>query len=742
MPEYLSPGVYVEEIDAGPQPIAPVATSTAGIVGVTRRGPKTPRLVTSYGDFLRLYGGPLDIPDETTRGGWEDEGYWWHAAESVRAFFDEGGARAYVQRVEPGGAAASSIGLAGGLVAVVDGDVSPTSTTMRFAHTFGIASGDTLEIQDDEGSVLATVTVAAVDHRTRTVTLSAAAGFEARRGDSLAVVTAVDTTLDVLTVEASSTGTWGDALSVRLQPVSGPPLDLGATATSGAPVQTATVADAVAGDTSVTVTPVAGRLDAATAVPFAVRVGGAITTVTATAASGAGLALTLATGLARDLASGQPVRLQRPAVAGAVVSLPSAARLYAGAIVQLEGDPGQPFTVLSVGDGSVTLSGAPSGGFVEGQSLTVLEAELTVRYRPPGGEEEIERFSGLRLTAETDPDSLVRQVRERSRFVRIRTGADFDGTDPDVFPAVARGAWAMLTSGDDALASLTVADFVGENLGPGQRSGIQALEEIDQVAICLVPGMWSTDVRSALIVHCETLADRFAILDPPPRLGVQGVEQFRSPIDTRFAALYYPWVTIRNPRPGGEEMPAPPSGFVAGVYARTDVARGVHKAPANETLRSIRGFELAITKREQDILNPQNINVLRAFPGRGNRIWGARVLTSEPAWRYVSVRRLFLMIEESIDEATQWVVFEPNDEPLWARIRQSITGFLTSQWRIGALQGRTAAEAFFVACDRSTMSQDDLDNGRLIVICGIAPVKPAEFVIFRIQQKTLESVPA
>jgi phage tail sheath protein FI len=219
---------------------------------------------------------------------------------------------------------------------------------------------------------------------------------------------------------------------------------------------------------------------------------------------------------------------------------------------------------------------------------------------------------------------------------------------------------------------------------------------------------------------------------------VQQIEAFRSPIDTKYAALYYPWVQIRDPRPGGDGEDAPPSGFMAGIYARTDVARGVHKAPANEVIRSIRGLAQTITKREQDILNPQNINVLRAFPGRGNRVWGARVLTSDAAWKYVPVRRLFLMVEESIDEGTQWVVFEPNDEPLWARVRQSVTNFLITQWRLGALQGATADEAFFVACDRSTMTQDDIDNGRLICQVGLAPVKPAEFVIFRVQQKTLE----
>ena len=299
---------------------------------------------------------------------------------------------------------------------------------------------------------------------------------------------------------------------------------------------------------------------------------------------------------------------------------------------------------------------------------------------------------------------------------------------------------AARTTATTRSARSTPADFVGVDLGPGKRTGIQALEEIDEVAICFVPGMWDIDVRTALIIHCETLGDRFAILDPPPDLSVQQIEAFRSPIDTKYAALYYPWVEIRDPRPGGTRCRSPPSGFIAGIYARVDVARGVHKAPANEVAAlDPRLSRRRITKREQDILNPQNINVLRAFPGRGNRVWGARVLTSDAAWKYVTVRRLFLMIEESIDEGTQWVVFEPNDEPLWARVRQiGRRSFLTTQWRIGALQGATAEEAFFVACDRTTMTQDDIDNGRLICQIGIAPVKPAEFVIFRIQQKTLE----
>jgi hypothetical protein len=742
MPEYLSPGVYVEEVDAGPKPIAPVPTSNAGVVGVTIRGPVTPQLVTSYGDFLRQYGGPLPIPPEATRSVWDDRGRYWHAAESVRAFFDEGGARMYFQRVQPGGAVASSRPFNGGFLALLDGDVDPADTTVRLTHVVGIDAGVTLDVAGEDGSTIGQVTVGSIDHETRTLNLSAPAGFSARRGQDAVVIQAVDTTLNVLTVEAASAGVWGDDLSVRLLPGVSARLQMGAQPTPGAPATTATTADAAAGDTSLTVAAVVGSIEATTPVPFSVRAGGAILPVSAVAAAGAAVSLTVPA-LARAVPTGSTVRKLSNALNGAVLAVSGAGRLYPSAVVQLDGAAGaEVLSVVSVGDGTVTLSQAPTNMYVEGESVNLVEGDLTVRYRPIGGEEENERIAGLRLTDDTHPDSFARRVNARSRLVRVQIGADFDGTDLQAFPAVATGAWAALGNGDDALTTLTVDDFIGQNGGPGQRTGIQALEDIDQVAICLVPGMWSVDVRNALIVHCETLAERFAILDPPPGLGVQEVEAFRSPIDTTYAALYYPWVTIRDPRPGGEEMPAPPSGFVAGIYARTDVARGVHKAPANEVLRSIRGFEQTITRREQDILNPQNINVLRAFPARGRRVWGARVLTSDPTWRYVPVRRLFLMIEESIDEATQWVVFEPNDEPLWARVRQSVSRFLITQWRIGALQGATADEAFFVACDRTTMTQDDIDNGRLICVIGIAPVKPAEFVIFRIQHKTLETVTA
>jgi phage tail sheath protein FI len=734
MPEYLSPGVYIEEIDAGPKPIAPVATSTAGAVGVTQRGPETPTLVTNYGEYVRTFGGPLPLPDESTRNAWADVGYYWQAAESIKAFFDEGGARVYFQRVVPSGAKPSSAPFGGGLSAGIVGDVKPTDTRIRLTHAFGINPDTTLELVTADGSPIGSVTAESVDYATRTVTLAAAAGVSARRGHDLARILAVDDKLDVLTVSAASAGVWGDGISVQIQPTPGARATLGAMPAS---VPTKTTSAAAANDTTITVTAVPGSLDAQhPATPFRIQIGsGDPVTVTRVAAAAPDVTLTLATPLAAALPLGSTVSVL-PAVSNAITVL-GADRLYPTAVVQIEGAAGtEVFSVVSIAGSQVTLDG-PAANAHEGDGLTVVEAEVRVRYRPLGGIEETERFAGLRLGG-NDGASLINGVNRRSRLIQLVAGKDYGATALKAFPAVAPGVWATLDGGDDALDKLAADDFIGKNLGPGNRTGIQALEEIDQVAICVVPGMWDVDIRNALIVHCETLGDRFAILDPPPKLSVQQIEAFRSPIDTKYAALYYPWVEIRDPRPGDGVEQAPPSGFMAGIYARTDVARGVHKAPANEVIRSIRGLAQTITKREQDILNPENINVLRAFPGRGNRVWGARVLTSDAAWKYVPVRRLFLMIEESIDEGTQFVVFEPNDEPLWARVRQSVTNFLITQWRLGALQGATADEAFFVACDRSTMTQDDIDNGRLICKVGIAPVKPAEFVIFRIQQKTLE----
>jgi phage tail sheath protein FI len=282
---------------------------------------------------------------------------------------------------------------------------------------------------------------------------------------------------------------------------------------------------------------------------------------------------------------------------------------------------------------------------------------------------------------------------------------------------------------------------VGVDLGPGNRTGLQAMTDRDVVSIVAIPGITTQTVQNAVITHCELLLDRFAILDPLYNgQPLDDIQAQRGQFDTKYAALYFPNLRANDPLTGSEIV-MPPSGHVAGIYARTDIEVGVHKAPANAVVRGITRFDLNITKGEQDILNPANINVLRDFrlSNRGLRVWGARCLTSDSTWKYVPVRRLFIFVEESLDEGLQWVVFEPNAPPLWARVVQSVSSFLVSVWRAGALYGVKQEEAFFVRCDTTTMTQDDIDNGRLIILVGIAPVKPAEFVIVRIQQYTAEA---
>lgn len=286
------------------------------------------------------------------------------------------------------------------------------------------------------------------------------------------------------------------------------------------------------------------------------------------------------------------------------------------------------------------------------------------------------------------------------------------------------------------------------------RKGINGLVIADDVTMVIVPdlinaarkadgsidlNMWKA-VQTSLITHCEMSANRMAILDAPPGMGVQQIKEWRSDVamyDSPFATLYYPWVKVSNPNPDngdGDEIMIPPSGHVAGLWARTDETRGVWKAPANDTLRGVLDVERDITKAEQGLLNPIGINCVRPFGTRGIRVWGARTLSSNTDWTYINVRRLFNMIESTIMEGTQWVVFEPNDMKLWEGVKRTLNAFLRGLWRDGALFGATPEQAFFVRCDAETNPPDSIDQGKLIVEVGIAPVKPAEFVIFRISQ--------
>lgn len=314
----------------------------------------------------------------------------------------------------------------------------------------------------------------------------------------------------------------------------------------------------------------------------------------------------------------------------------------------------------------------------------------------------------------------------------------------------------FLTGGTEGQ-PLTPAALAGEPADPDDASraatGLAALAEREDIAIVSSPDAVrfgsEAERKTAtddLIGHCEAQkAYRIGIVDPPRDCSISQVRQFRSQFDSTYAALYYPWVEIVDPTakvdPGAPPalLQLPPSGYAAGIYARSDIARGVHKAPANEVVLGITRFVQNVTYDRQSVLNPEGINALRFFEGRANRVWGARTMSSDPEWRYINVRRLFNYLEASIDRSTQWAVFEPNHPQLWSNVRQTITDFLITVWRTGALMGTKPEEAFFVRCDRTTMTQNDLDNGRLICLIGVAPTYPAEFVIFRIGQWTADS---
>src|SRR6476659_9931055 len=272
--------------------------------------------------------------------------------------------------------------------------------------------------------------------------------------------------------------------------------------------------------------------------------------------------------------------------------------------------------------------------------------------------------------------------------------------------------------------------YIGKDLGPGQRSGLKCFEEVDEIAIVAAPGQVSPAVQDAILSHCETRKDRFAILDSPATIQ-GGVDKLLKPRDSKYGAYYFPWIQVYDP--DKRNIFVPPSGHIAGVYLRNDSERGVHKAPANEIVRGALGLKYNVSKGEQDLLNPKGINAIRFLNG-AIRIWGARTLSTDPSWRYINVRRLFIMVEASIERATQWVVFEPNDHRLWKRVQRTITSFLTLLWRNGALMGTSPEQAFYGKCDEETNPPEVIDAGQLVVEIGLAPVEPAEFVVFRIGQ--------
>jgi phage tail sheath protein FI len=636
MPEYLAPGVFVEEVSFRSKSIEGVSTTTTGFVGPTRYGPLDiePEIITSLVEFERTYGGREKLV-------WGDTGevdnYLWHG---VRAFFEEGGKRLYVSRVfTPLDENDLWSGHAsGGLT----GSPSPLAVFARFPGLFGDARitftfkmGQSVLINDGGAPGVRSLLdrdVVWIRSAGGASSPSIAEGYYLALHDSVNQTWAFSSTGDDLAT--------ADVALAELVPGS----------------QELRI---------ITVTVNVAPLDSATVPPFT----------------------------SPDL----PLDPDH----------------------ERAGSPDSLFDYFSEDPASINRArtlpivfrSADIAGFDTGVEVlnAFFNADPNLGGSPP---------SGLQAALE-NPDS---SPAERSLAIVISGGND--GNRPQA----------------DEYAGLTTAD--------DRKTGLVAFDDLEDISIVAAPGSTfryedpgygptARTIVRALIRHAERMKYRIAVIDCGDDQAISEVRAMRAQLDSTYGALYYPWIRVLDPLTQ-REIHVPPSGFVAGIYARNDVERAVYKAPANEVVNLALGFERFLNKAQQEVLNPEGINCFRYFEGRGMRLWGARTISSDPEWKYVNLRRYFAYVERSIDKGTQWAVFEPNGERLWANVRRTVEDFLLNEFQNGALLGDKPEKAFFVKCDRSTMSQNDLDNGRLICLIGLAPLRPAEFVIFRIGQWTAD----
>ncbi len=411
----------------------------------------------------------------------------------------------------------------------------------------------------------------------------------------------------------------------------------------------------------------------------------------------------------------------------------SVAGLHEGDMVTIDGENnviaavyGRDITFVNPFESEVVDS-----SLVPEKVLYLLETDIAVRYN-----DVTESYENVSFNVKSPNYIGVRMA--HSELVKLEVKAAEGVANPveQILGDGVTNGTITLSGGDNgSVSKVSAGTFIGEDGGPGRRTGINAFVENSVVSILAVPGITIPEVVVFLTAHCENLGSRFAIIDMPEKMTKpDDLINYRNIIDSTYAAMYHPWIQVYD-RAANKPGFIPPSGAVAGIYARTDVNRGVHKAPANEAVRCT-GLEVNYNTAEQDILNPQGVNLIRQLPGQGIKVWGARTASSNSAFRYVNVRRLFIYVEESIKANTNWVVFEPNDATLWSRVRITVSSFLENLWRNGMLAGSSPDEGFFVDIGTTTMTDDDIKNGRLICNIGIAAVRPAEYVIFRVTQHT------
>lgn len=662
MPELLSPGVYIQEVAFGPEPIEGVSTSTAGFVGETQRGlvEGQPTLVTSFPDFQRKFGGFVTGMD---------------LAYAVRGFFDNGGRRAYIVRVSSETSDNASANVENGYdVALLSSEAEHPSPaekfTLRVASVVGVQIGQEVAVISKSGNVVGTADITKINATMSSLDLQGTLSEPITPASH--AVRYVDQPLSPSETQIAFTardpGKFGDRVRVRLTPVY--------------------LANA---------------------------------TITSIGASGGGEAEFFVS----------PID---PFVVDTIVELETNDSAQDRAYCQVR--------AVDAASNKVTVDSTEiTATYSAGDFIRVTGWQLEVFFDASL----VETITGI-SSYNDGPDGLPSRLDAASQWVRVDSASLAIGINQvffsgeTVFPFFPAGDPVTLDGGTDVPPD--ASEVIGRDVTP--RRGLKALESQNGVNIIAAPGFNGTTgktyagVVGELIAQAERRKDRFAVFesedprnDSPPDIGE--VLTQRGLYNSRYAAMYHPWVEVLDPLTS-QPLIVPPTGHILGCYARTDNDRGVFKAPANVVIQNILGFDQTITEGEQDILNPAGVDVLRQLDGLGLVIWGARTISAESLWKYVSVRRLFIFIEQSIIIGTRFAVFEPNDERLWKRLHDAVTNFLTTQWRAGALFGAKPDEAFFVKVDETTTTQDDRDNGRVNIVVGIAPVKPAEFVVFQIGQ--------
>lgn len=727
MPEYLAPGVFVEEVSFRSKSIEGVGTSVSAIVGPTRFGPLRgkPEVVTSFAEFARIYG---DIQDLNLGG----DAVLNHTAIAAKAFFDGGGKQLFVSRV------ANYASPTAGFSSAAD-----SSANVTFNSRFPGAMGDfTLEVDWRDSENLIKSEVTSTPAPGEVVFLEATGLTNAVRvadielqfpdarfpmdiralvrlnGDHYEIVDNLcetDTADDIDEGDGSALRPDGAAIDAE-----GHLLAAGLVNSGGTSVQFTRV---------VAKQPTSGALADGTAAILTLSAEtdlssftgeshwGTLTTLRGTL-NGAGTEFEVdGSGLNQGVAS--PITLMLPALAASPGSVRTIMVQRTFDISVRSGGANGP-VIYTYGN----ISSAPGA---DNSLAEVMAADPD------------KRFDQLSSPVSCD---LADSISGEDVMTALYEMFDNDAMNPSGISVEGPRYLISLSNGGDGDAPLAI-HYGGATDEVNGSSGFAALEDIEDVSIVMTPAAAADATNHQAIVaevqkHCRKMRYRVGIVDSRESMSLSEVREFRSNFDDSRLALYYPWVVTADPRGIVSTINVPPAGFIAGVYANTDVQRGVHKPPANEPVIGALRFAQDINRFHQELLNPNGVNCLRSFPGRGHRVWGGRTLSSDPEWKYVNVRRYFLYLERSIEKSTQWVVFEPNGERLWDNVRITVENFLYNEWVNGRLLG-SAKTAYFVRCDRSTMTQNDLDNGRLVCEIGVAALKPAEFVIFRIGQKTADS---